>query len=173
VNRASFGIASPEAWDRVSSQNAELDEFRVPTDTPLEGMVAAAVPFMIPVGGPEESAVEELPVWVEGARTRGWLNTGRAQIELWSGESGGPAALPLPGRNSTNFFHVEAHAAQIMRTEGLDEASLFINKVPCSVGPGCANNLPHMLPEGATLYVYGPDGYVFPFRGLPDPPGYP
>ncbi|MFO0762978.1 MAG: RHS repeat-associated core domain-containing protein [Byssovorax sp.] len=119
------------------------------------------------------SANPELPLWAKGQPTRGWLDTGRAQIELWSGESGGPAALPMPGRNNTNFFHVEAHAAQTMRVEGISDATLYINKVPCGVGPGCANNLPYMLPEGAQLRVIGPEGYDQTFVGLPDPPTYP
>ncbi|WP_437684189.1 DddA-like double-stranded DNA deaminase toxin [Sorangium sp. So ce131] len=38
-----------------------------------------------------------------------------------------------------------------MRVEGLSQATLNINRLPCAVGPGCANNLPHMLPEGARL----------------------
>jgi len=111
--------------------------------------------------------------WRPRTPTRGWLDTGRAYIELWSGESGGPPALPMPGRNNANFWHVEAHAAQTMRVEGISEATLQITKVPCTVSPGCANMLPHMLPEGSQLRVIGPGGYDVTFRGLPDPPNYP
>ncbi|HSN99787.1 MAG TPA: DddA-like double-stranded DNA deaminase toxin, partial [Candidatus Nanopelagicales bacterium] len=114
-----------------------------------------------------------LPTWTKGQPTRGLLDTGQALIELWSGESGGPPALQLPGRNNTNFFHVEAHAAQIMRLEQVQSATLHINKVPCSVGPGCANNLPHMLPEGSTLRVVGPGGYNRTFVGRPDATDFP
>jgi hypothetical protein len=60
-----------------------------------------------------------------------------------------------------------------MRVEGVMEATLEINRIPCGVGPGCANNLPHMLPEGATLRVVGPGGYDRTFIGLPDPARYP
>ena len=114
-----------------------------------------------------------LPTWRPGEPARGVLMTGRAEIQLASGSNGGPPALPFPGRNNTNFFHVEAHAAQVMRVEGITDAALTINKVPCGVGPGCANNLKHMLPEGARLRVLGPDGYDQVFVGSPDPPGYP
>lgn len=117
--------------------------------------------------------MNRLPVWTQGTPARGILDTGRAEFELASGSGGGPPALPFPGRNNTNFFHVEAHAAQIMRVENLTEATLQINKVPCPVGPGCANNLPNMLPQGARLRVIGPDGYDHTFVGRPDPPGYP
>jgi hypothetical protein len=93
-------------------------------------------------------------------------------MEFRSGAAGGPSALPLPGRNNTNFFHVEAHAAQMMRAEGMRDATLYINKVPCAVGPGCANQLPNMLPPGSRLRVIGP-GYDQTFTGAPDPAGYP
>ena len=59
-----------------------------------------------------------------------------------------------------------------MRVESLASATLRLNKVPCDCGPGCANNLVHMLPEGSVLHVYAP-GYYQPFVGLPDPPRYP
>jgi len=71
------------------------------------------------------------------------------------------------------LFHVESHAAQTMRVEGLSDATLHINKAPCTVGPGCANNLVRMLPEGARLRVIGPDGYDHTFVGTPDAEGYP
>jgi hypothetical protein len=29
--------------------------------------------------------------------------------------------------------------------------------------------LPRMLPPGATLHIYGPDGYYKPWVGAPDP----
>lgn len=86
-----------------------------------------------------ERLLPELCARLERARTL----AGRGDV---SGAAGGPSALPLPGRNNTNFFHVEAHAAQVMRTEGMQQATLYINKVPCAVGPGCANQLPSMLP---------------------------
>jgi hypothetical protein len=60
-----------------------------------------------------------------------------------------------------------------LRVEGLSEAWLFINQVPCGVQPGCANNLPRMLPEGATLHVFGPNGYYGVFVGTPDSSKYP
>ena len=70
------------------------------------------------------------------------------------------------------MWHVEAHSAATMRALNLDEATLFINRVPC--GPvqgwnlGCENMLPRMLPQGSRLRVIGPDGYDRLFIGLPD-----
>jgi hypothetical protein len=116
---------------------------------------------------------ESIPTYQEGGRTRGWLDTGRAFIELWSGREGGPPALPLPGRNNLPDTHVEAHTAQIMRVENLRNATLWINRVPCGSANGCAAMLKDMLPEGAQLRVIGPEGYDEQFTGIPDRPDYP
>jgi hypothetical protein len=71
--------------------------------------------------------------------------------------------------------HVEAHAAVVMRREGIQEATLYINRVPCPtnnpLSPGCFDNLPKMLPENARLRVIGPEDFDRTFTGLPDPPG--
>jgi len=64
--------------------------------------------------------------------------------------------------------HVEAHAAAIMRQEGLTEATLYINRVPCPGKTGCRAMLARMLPEGARLRVIGPGGFDEVFIGLPD-----
>ncbi len=63
--------------------------------------------------------------------------------------------------------HVEAHAAAVMRQEGLEKATLYINQVPCGGSSGCAAMMERMLPPGATLRVIGPDGYDQIFTGLP------
>jgi hypothetical protein len=68
--------------------------------------------------------------------------------------------------------HVEAHSAAYMRQNGIDSATLYINRVPCPTlspnSPGCADMLPRMLPPGAKLSVYGPGGYIRHFIGAPD-----
>jgi hypothetical protein len=77
----------------------------------------------------------------------------------------------LPGFNNLVRAHVEGHAAAIMRFRDMgpgDEAALEINRVPCPGVNGCAYLLPRMLPPGATLHVYGPDGYYRAFVGTPD-----
>lgn len=77
----------------------------------------------------------------------------------------------LPGFNNLVRAHVEGHAAAIMRLRDMgpgDEAALEINRVPCAGVNGCAHLLPRMLPPGATLHVYGPDGYYRAFVGTPD-----
>lgn len=64
--------------------------------------------------------------------------------------------------------HVEAHAAAVMRQQGLQEATLYINRVPCPGKTGCEAMLPRMLPEGARLRVVGPKGFEKVYVGLPD-----
>ena len=64
--------------------------------------------------------------------------------------------------------HVEAHAAAIMREQGLKNATLYINQAPCAGATGCGSMLSKMLPEGARLRVFGPNGYEQVFVGLPD-----
>jgi hypothetical protein len=61
-----------------------------------------------------------------------------------------------------------AHAAAVVRQQGLDEATLYINRVPCPGVRGCDAMLPRMLPRGARLHVYGPNGFRKTYTGLPD-----
>jgi hypothetical protein len=78
----------------------------------------------------------------------------------------------FPGFNNLIRSHVEGHAAAIMRLHDMgpgDEAALEINQAPCAGRNGCTVNLPRMLPPGATLHIYGPDGYYKPWVGAPDP----
>ena len=93
---------------------------------------------------------------------------------LSSGYDGPAREIPkdtFPGFNNNIRSHVEAHAAALMRLNDMgqgDEAALEINRVPCPGRNGCAVNLPRMIPPGATLHVYGPDGYYKPWVGAPD-----
>jgi hypothetical protein len=57
-----------------------------------------------------------------------------------------------------------------MRINDIMSADLEINQVPCTRGRGggCNGLLPSMLPGGAVLRVYGPEGYFQAFTGTPD-----
>jgi SCP1.201-like deaminase/Pretoxin HINT domain len=109
-----------------------------------------------------------------GKKTAGVLQVeGQSPLPLLSGMNGPSQAIRgqgLPGFNGNQLAHVEGHAAAYMRTNGIKEAVLDINKVPCTAGSGggCEGLLPKMLPEGATLRVRGPGGYDRTFVGLPD-----
>jgi hypothetical protein len=116
-----------------------------------------------------------LPAYSETQpKTVGRLHAdGRDPIDLKSGVEGPSQAVRgkgLPGFNGNQLMHVEGHAAGYMRTNGIAEADLEINRIPCTVGSGggCEGNLPRMLPEGARLNVYGPEGWFKSYVGLPD-----
>lgn len=63
---------------------------------------------------------------------------------------------------------MEAHAAALMHQQGVRNATLYINRVPCSNGKnGCHEYLGRMLPPGARLRVLGPKGFDKTYEGLP------
>lgn len=99
---------------------------------------------------------EALPIY-KGGKAQGILDTGNELIPLESGYKGPSARMPedAPGMRADmpNRSHIEAHAATIMREQGLNEATFYINKEPCTPLMGCNENLKHMLPEDATLHV--------------------
>jgi SCP1.201-like deaminase len=106
-------------------------------------------------------------------KAEGVLRVGDEDVALKSGYDGPSAQLakPRPGMHGNILSHVEAHAAAVMRLQRVNRATLYINRIPCTGGqraPGCHLNLPRMLPEGAELTVYGPDGFKWVYRGLPD-----
>jgi hypothetical protein len=112
-----------------------------------------------------------------GGKTSGVLvRPNGVETPLVSGYRGATEGVRgIPRMNGNIKSHVEAQAAAVMRKEGLQEATLYINKVPCPTKDprslGCANALEHMLPESSQLRVVGPDGYNQLFTRLPDPPG--
>jgi RHS repeat-associated protein len=110
--------------------------------------------------------LDELPVY-SGGKTQGILATGAEEIELISGQAGPSATMPrgTPGMNGRIKTHVEAHAAAIMRNQGLNRATLYINRIPCSGVTGCNAMLSRMLPQGAQLTVVGPSGFSRVYRG--------
>jgi hypothetical protein len=129
-----------------------------------------AEPLMITPGG------RVIPAYA-GGKTEGVLcRPGGGETLILSGvEGASKGTTGIPGMHNRIKTHVEAHAAVIIRREGLTEATLYINRAPCPTNnlrsPGCFDNLPKMLPECARLRVIGPAGFDHAFVGLPDPPG--
>jgi hypothetical protein len=129
-----------------------------------------AEPLMTTPGG---SVIPEYA----GGKTRGvFSRPGGGETVILSGVAGASkGTIGIPGMHNRIKTHVESHAAVIIRREGLSEATLYINRAPCPTNdprsPGCFDNLPKMLPEGARLRVIGPAGFDHTFVGLPDPPG--
>jgi hypothetical protein len=67
--------------------------------------------------------------------------------------------------------HTEGHAAAIMRTRGIMDATLYVNNPPCDYPRGCDRLLPDLLRAGARLTVYasgldGPKVYIGTGRGV-------
>ena len=118
---------------------------------------------------PPQGHFQSSPAYT-GGKTQGILQAGAKEIDLISGYAGPASQIPrgTPGFNNLVRSHVEAHAAAVMRMEGLSEATLYINRIPCASVNGCNAMLPRMLPEGARLTVHGPDDFVRTYVGLPD-----
>jgi RHS repeat-associated protein len=118
----------------------------------------------------------KLPARNPGDKTRGILDIGSDLIELISGKNGPSSQMPAntPGMRADMSIrtHVEAHAASIMRQQGIEEASLYLNNSPCPGVYGCAAQLPNMLPENSQLHVYVQEGdswgFYKTFVGLAD-----
>lgn len=170
------------------SGSALVDEIQYGQVNPLD--VAAGV-----VGGAAGGAVKAPDTFGPNSRYRDPVESGRLpefvgspcrgifhlpgdpvlnDYPLSSGYDGPAQEIPtktFPGFNNNIRSHVEAHAAALMRLNDLgpgDEAALEINRVPCLGRNGCAVNLPRMIPPGATLHIYGPDGYYKAWVGAPD-----
>ncbi|WP_020576961.1 DddA-like double-stranded DNA deaminase toxin [Actinopolymorpha alba] len=131
---------------------------------------------------------ERLPEALEGKGTKahGLLADGKGAL-IWdqpkpSGYEG-PASevgwrnLRLPRSELMVISHVEAHAAAQMRQENRQECTLYINRAVCPFDRDTPENaekykpsrhvlLPHMLPPGAKLTIYGPGGFQQVYRGL-------
>jgi hypothetical protein len=109
----------------------------------------------------------DVPLWKNGDQVRGVLRIGDQETPLVSGESG-PGKWFMEGDNfpggtgsgrTRAWTHVEGHAAGTMQQGGVQQADLFINKVPCGIGPAkCRFVLNKLLPPGATLDVHFPNG---------------
>jgi SCP1.201-like deaminase len=134
-----------------------------------EGLAPLAGDTVVDIGG------RSLPAYA-GGKTQGvFESAGREPLALKSGYDGPTAQLPKtgnPGMNNHLRAHVEAQAAAEMRLNGIREAELYLNRIPC-LNPASASNscelmLERMLPEGAKLTVHGPHGFVKTYVGRPD-----
>jgi hypothetical protein len=118
---------------------------------------AGAVMDILLLPGFGEAALPVDLVAYAGAKTSGVLvRADGSQVPLLSGVDGPAAALPkgTPGMNGLTRTHVEGHAAAIVRAEGLEGATLYINRAPCAGKAGCAAMFERMVPKGSKLLVY-------------------
>ncbi|WP_326550213.1 DddA-like double-stranded DNA deaminase toxin [Micromonospora sp. NBC_01813] len=116
--------------------------------------------------------LESLPVRRSAdAPTDGVITTtdGERISDVHSGKGGpgkgGPGLRPPFTHYVSALDHAEGHAAAMMRTRGITEATLYLNNTPCMEPMGCDRVLPYVLPKDATLTVYGPNRYVTVYRG--------
>ena len=129
-----------------------------------------AEPLMTTPGG------QTIPKFTGGKTSGVFARSGGSETSLLSGYAGPSKGVRgIPQMNGNIKSHVEAHARVLMRREGLQEATLYINRIPCPTKDprslGCFDALPHMLPKNARLRVIGPNGFDQVFTGLPDPAG--
>jgi hypothetical protein len=87
-----------------------------------------------------------------------------------SGQGGPTSQLPVPGAGSVLSSHVEMHAVSAMRQNGLHDATVYINKAPCSFTSargmnGCMAKLDDILRPGERVTVYYPPNQVRVFTG--------
>jgi hypothetical protein len=138
----------------------------------LADAMLGTIQMPLPGMGAGDDMLARLPIRpVDTGPTSGILVANGAEIPLISGYDGPAAKIPLntPGFNGFTRGHVEGHAAAIMRQESIEEATLYVNNVPCVFARvGCDVNLPKMLPQYAKLHVIGPDGFQKTYVGLPD-----
>jgi RHS repeat-associated protein len=133
-----------------------LEDYIVTAQLPLPGMGAGSGPYL-----------DRLPDRGGSGPTAGILVIDGVEYPLVSGFSG-PASQMLkgaPGFDIITRGHVEGHAAAIMRQQGAESATLYINNQPC---PICDNYLEKMLPEGSHLQIIGPNGFSKLYDGLAD-----
>lgn len=123
---------------------------------------AATDPVTVPGAAPYDPkvAAKVEPWGINDVKTRGVLVKNGQETPLTSGRKGPSQDRggPGTGMNGNVKTHVEAHAGSSLKPG--EEGTLYINRVPCPGDSGCEANLARYVPKGATLTVYGPDGYV-------------
>ena len=95
-----------------------------------------------------------LPSFKKGGPTAGVLRIPGKDIELVSGTQGPASKMPWRGSgfDILNRTHLEGHAAAIMRSENIGEATLYMNN-PNGSCSRCVRGLPLMLSPNAMLRV--------------------
>lgn len=105
-------------------------------------------------------------IWVDDHGNDNDLVSGNDDYQRQADELAARKGLsrPSPAKLAVTS-HVEIKFAMMMRQRGMKNATIVINKQPCTGGTGCDDLLPHFLPDGGTLTVYAPDGFKRTYRG--------
>jgi hypothetical protein len=138
--------------------------------TPHKQPEAAAAPYFgsffdrLPVRRRDDSPTDGVLTAEDGTQIQA-VASGKA-----GPGQGAPGLKPPWSQTISVTDHAEGHAAAQVRSLRLSRARLYLNNQPCPNRGGCDRLLPDVLPEGARLTVYGPDGfckvYVGNGRGL-------
>ncbi|MFD8497696.1 DddA-like double-stranded DNA deaminase toxin [Amycolatopsis sp. NPDC059657] len=125
---------------------------------------------------PVEKARQELPPPVAGRRgvkTVGtWFAPGEAGTAITSGRDDRTERVDeilkeagCDRRPITAAADVELKLAAEMRDNGITDATVVINNIPCTGKTSCDGLLSIVLPEGSTMTVHGPDGFKKVYKG--------
>ena len=107
-----------------------------------------------------------------GPKTTGVIDLGGERVISQVSGQGPGTVTPPGGMGNVLNSHVEAHTLARMREAGVKEATLYINKPPCSFvsggssrPDGCMVMLEKALRAGEKITVYYPPGQVKVFVG--------
>ncbi len=119
-----------------------------------------------------ELASQVPPHGLNGPKTTGVIDLGGERVISPQVSGQGPGTANPVGMGNVLNSHVEAHTLARMREAGVKEATLYINKAPCSFTSGgssrpdgCLVMLEKALRPGEKITVYYPPGQVKVFVG--------
>ena len=159
-----------EGWEAyLERQRLGPGGNRPPPDNIGVLLLMIAAYYNIP-NTPQVSGPPTLPTFDKRVGAVGVLRINGKDYTLNTGYDGPSSMLPdagNPGMNHNIRSHIEAHASAIMRQTGARDATLYINRDPCTTvnAQGCREMLSRMLPPGARLTVVSPSG-TQPYVGI-------
>ncbi|MEV6417350.1 DddA-like double-stranded DNA deaminase toxin [Kribbella sp. NPDC051718] len=108
--------------------------------------------------------------WQDGSGVVQNLISGRHEEEFEAALSHAKRLGLIPDHGTlATAADVELKFAMKMRREGIKQAAIAVNKIPCPGRLGCNQLLKRFLPPGAELIVHGPDNFEKTYRGESDP----
>lgn len=161
-------LPADHRWRPVEYGNADPDKALTDLDQEAEPKSDPPERFM----EFDQAVWDRLPEWEPGDKARAWFVTEQGESFEISGKDPETKDTLRPVMPRIDFLviadHVEGHVSARMRREDIPTGTLYINREPCAGQAGCDALLPRLLPPGATLAVYGPDGFSKVYEGLPE-----
>lgn len=166
---------------QLNGKTAELGKYRTsltgPPPAPPDGSAPAPDTTTTPATSSTPATAPDEPANVKAARAQlpppVVKNSGFKTHGQWSADGADDAAAIVSGKKDDMYAataahlatlgmgnlaiasHVETKLAVHMATAGLTNVTVTINNTPCAGPLGCDTMLPVVLPDGATLTVYG------------------